>query len=143
MTLDEVIATMYASMSFAPGEQPDWDAQSAVFAPHARLVRVRDDGIYEFDPYSFRENLEEMIASGALPSFFERELWRDAQVYGDLAHVLSAYEMRASRNGDVLCRAIKSIQLFQHDNRWWISAMIWRRESAAIRIDDGPRRTGK
>lgn len=127
MTLDEVIAKMYASMSFEPGGRPDWDAQREVFAPGARLVRVRDDGVFEFDPASFREDYERMIAAGSLSSFFERELWREENVYGDVAHVLSAYEIRTSRDGELVSRAIKSIQLFAKNGRWWISAMIWRR----------------
>ena len=131
MTLDEVITTMYASMSFEPGGEPDWAAQREVFAPAARLVRVRDEGVFEFDADSFRADLHQMIESGALPSFFERELWREEQVYDDIAHVLSGYEMRSSRDGAPICRAIKSIQLFRRDGRWRISAMIWRRENAS------------
>ena len=141
MTLDAVINRMYASMSFERGGRPDWAGQRDVFAPHARLVRVTDEGVFEFDPQGFRHNLRTMIDSGVLPSFYERELWRDAHVYGDIAHVLSAYEMRSSRDGDVLCRAIKSIQLFQQGGRWWISAMIWRRGSDRIHIDDAPPHT--
>ncbi len=135
MSLDAVIDRMYASMSFEAGEAPDWDAQAEVFAPSARLVRVNDDGVFEFDPRSFRANFEEMITSGALPSFWESELWRDVDQYGDFAHVLSAYEMRASRDGPLVARAIKSIQLFRKDGRWWISAMLWRREGRDVRIE--------
>jgi hypothetical protein len=133
---------MYASMSFERGGAPDWAAQEEVFAHRARLVRVTDDGVYEFNPQSFRDDYQSKIDSGALPSFYERELWREERVYGDIAQVLSAYEMRASRDGEFLCRAIKSIQLFREHGRWWISAMIWRRESGAVAIPDaGPPQT--
>ena len=134
MTLDRIIGDMYASMCFERGQKPDWQTQSEVFAPNARLVRVNDSGIYEFDPRTFRENFEQMIDSGALPSFWEGEIWRETHTFGDIAHVLSAYEMRASRCGDVVSRAIKSIQLYQRDSRWWISAMLWRREGENVRI---------
>ena len=77
MSLDDVIRKMYASMSFERGERPDWQAQREVFAPAARLVRVRDDGVFTFDPESFRADYESMIRSGDLQSFFEREIWRD------------------------------------------------------------------
>lgn len=139
MSIDDVIKRMYASMCFEAGGTPDWDAQSEVFAESARLVRVNDEGVFELDPRSFRANLEEMIASGALPSFWEGEIWRDVDQYDDFAHVLSAYEMRASRDGELLCRAIKSIQLFRKDGRWWISAMLWRREGRNVRIGAGRR----
>lgn len=140
MSLDRIIEDLYASVSFERGERPDWALQDEIFAPAARLVRVNDSGVFEFDPQTFRANLEQMIDSGTLPSFWEGELWRDAHEYGDIAHVLSAYEIRASREGEVVGRAIKSIQLFRREGRWWISAMLWRREGEHVRVGDRPRK---
>jgi hypothetical protein len=138
MTVNGVIERMYASMCFEAGGFPDWETQSDVFAPSARLVRVNDDGVFEFDPRTFRADLESKIASGALSSFWEGEIWREVREFGDFAHVLSAYEMRPSREGELLCRAIKSIQLVRKDGRWWISAMLWRREGREVRISERP-----
>ncbi|HEY6893949.1 MAG TPA: hypothetical protein VI258_07265 [Rhodanobacteraceae bacterium] len=118
---------MYAAMSFERGGEPDWQAQAEVFAPNARLVRVREDGVFEFDPQSFRADYERMIRTGEVPSLYERELSRDTKVFNNIAHVLSEYELRTSREGAFISRAIKSIQLFERGGRWWISAMIWRR----------------
>jgi hypothetical protein len=126
MNLDEVIAAMYGSFSFEEGARPDWELQREIFAPGARLVRVNDEGVLEFDPESFRQNLEGMIGSGAMTSFSEREVWREVQDFGDVAHVLSEYETPHFR-------AVKSIQLFRRDGRWWISAMIWRHDRSVTR----------
>jgi hypothetical protein len=139
MSLDRIIADLYASMSFEPGGRPDWCLQAEVFAPGARLVRVNDSGVFEFDPRTFRDDFEGMIDSGVLPSFWEGELWRETHQYGDIAHVLSGYEMRTSRAGEVVSRAVKSMQLFERDGRWWISAMLWRREGEHVRIGNKPR----
>jgi hypothetical protein len=130
VTLDGVIAQMYDSMCFEAGCRPDWSRQLELFAPGARLVRVNDDGVFEFDLPSFQQNLEAMIESGTLASFWEGELWRETREFGDVAHVLSAYEIRSRRGGEVVSRAVKSIQLFQRSGRWWISAMLWRREGS-------------
>jgi hypothetical protein len=127
MTIDEVLAALYQSCSFAPGERPDWDRQREILAPNARMVRVNDEGVFEFTPQTFRENLEQMIASGTLSSFHEAELWHQAHEFGDIAHALSVYETRLQPDGDVIDHGVKSIQLFRRDGRWWISAMIWRR----------------
>ena len=134
MTVDDVIAAMYESMCFDHGGHPDWERQSELFAPEARLVRVNDDGIFEFNVRSFRDDLEKKIASGAVASFWEKELWHDVREFGDIAHVLSVYEMRTSRYAEPLERAVKSIQMFQQAGRWWISAMIWRREGSRFRL---------
>lgn len=126
MTLEETIAAMYASFSFEEGSGPDWARLADIFAPGARLVRVNDDGVFEFDLASFQENLRQMIDSGALTSFRETEVRHEVQDFGDVAHVLSEYETP-------LYRAVKSIQLFRRDGRWWISAMIWRRDRSVAR----------
>jgi len=131
VTIDQVIAALYESCSFAPGERPDWNKQLEILAPNARMVRVNDQGVFEFTPQTFRENLEQMIDSGTLPSFYEHELRHETQEFGDIAHVLSVYEMRMTADGDVIDHAVKSIQLFRRDGRWWISAMIWRRGISA------------
>jgi hypothetical protein len=133
-TLDAVIAEMYDTVSFEAGRRPDWSRQENIFAPGARLVRVNDNGIFEFDLASYRENFEAMIDSGEMPSFWEGELWRDTREFDDVAHVLSAYEARRARGGEVLNRGVNSIQLFRRDGRWWISAMIWRREGKTVSI---------
>jgi hypothetical protein len=136
--LDSVIAEMYDAVSFENGERPDWNRQDAIFAPDARLVRVHDGGVFEFGLDSYRANFEAMIDSGEMPSFWEAELWRETRLFDDVAHVLSAYESRRTRNGEFLGRGVNSLQLFRRDGRWWISAMIWRREGAAVRIPDAP-----
>ena len=134
MTIDEVIKEMYDVVSFEPGQRPDWRREDAIFAPGARVVRVNDSGVFEFDMNAFARNFDAMIDSGALPSFWEGEIWRRTDLFGDMAHVLSAYESRRSRDGEYINRGVNSIQLFQRDGSWWISAMIWRRDGAEVRI---------
>ena len=136
--LDAIIAEMYDTVCFENGERPDWRRQEAIFAADARMVRINDSGVFEFDMQSYKENFEAMIDSGEMPTFWEGELWRETREFGDMAHVLSAYETRRTRNGEVLNRGVNSIQLFKRDGRWWISAMIWRREGKNVRIALAP-----
>ncbi len=134
MSIDSVIKEMYAMVSFEPGTRPDWTRQPEIFAAGARLVRVNDDGIFEFGLDSFRANFESMIDSGLLPSFWEGEIWRETHLFGDVAHVLSAYETRQTRDGAMLNRGVNSIQLVERYGNWQISAMIWRRDGKGVQI---------
>ena len=136
MSIDSVIAEMYEMVSFEPGTRPDWSRQLEIFTPDARLVRVNDEGVFEFTPETFRRNFESMIDSGVLPSFWEGEIWRETHQFAEVAHVLSAYETRRTRDGAMVNRGVNSIQLFERDGRWWISAMIWRRDGKAVKIPD-------
>lgn len=132
--IDDVIAEMYDIVSFEPGQRPDWSRQEKIFVPNARLVRVRDEGVFEFDVLTFQQNFDAMIDSGELPSFWEAEIWRETRQYDDVVHMLSAYDTRRRRGGEFLGRGVNSIQLFRRGGHWWISAMIWRREGATVRI---------
>ena len=134
--LDTIIARMYAGVCFEPGQRPDWSTEDEIFAPGARMVRINDDGVFAFDLTSYRRDFERMIDSGEMPSFWEGELWRETRLFGDMAHVLSAYETRRTRGGAPLNRGVNSIQLFRRGGRWWVSAMLWRREGREVRIPD-------
>ena len=133
--LDSVILEMYDSICFEKGERPDWSRGAAIYSPDARMVRINDAGVFEFaNQDAYRENFEAMIDSGELPSFWEGELWRETRLFGDMAHVFSAYETRRSRGGEFMNRGVNSIQLFRRDGQWRISAMIWRREGRDVKI---------
>ena len=127
--LDAIIAAMYESVCYEAGGHPDWKTDEEIFAPGARMVRINDSGVFEFDMPSYRENFEQMISSGELPSFWEGEIWRETRLFGDMAHVLSAYETRRTRNGPLLNRGVNSIQLFYDGSRWWIVTIYCQHES--------------
>lgn len=138
--LDSVILEMYDSICFEQGQRPDWSRSAAIYAPDARMVRINDAGVFEFaNQEAYRRNFEAMIDSGEMPSFWEGELWRETRQFGDMAHVFSAYETRRSRRGEFMNRGINSIQLFQRDGHWKISAMIWRREGRDVSIPNQAR----
>ena len=138
--LDSIIAAMYESVCYEAGGHPDWETDEKIFAPGARMVRINDGGVFEFDRASYRKDFERMIAGGELPSFWEGEIWRETRLFGDMAHVLSAYETRRTRGGPDVNRGVNSIQLFKRDGQWKISAMIWRREGRDVRIPLEPDR---
>jgi len=58
--------------------------------------------------------------------FYEREIHRTTHRAGDVAHVLSTAESRASPNGPAQGRSIDSLGLYWDGKRWWIaSANVW------------------
>jgi hypothetical protein len=71
-----------------------------------------------------------------MTSCWESEIWRETRQFGEVAHVLSAYESRRSRDGEIRNRGVNSIQLFRRGDHWSISAMLWRREGREVRIPD-------
>ena len=54
--------------------------------------------------------------------FFEFEIKRIVEAYGDLAQVWSSFELRNSPDGEALSRGVNSISLYRFDARWWVAS---------------------
>ena len=62
--------------------------------------------------------------------FYEKEIARRVEQFGQIAHVWSTYESRHDPGEAVpFMRGINSIQLFNDGNRWWILSIYWQQES--------------
>jgi hypothetical protein len=124
--LDELMRTFYEVISFEHGSAPDWDSMAGLFSRHARITRVTPEATDYMDLASFRDMAEELLELGAFTSFFERELARRTDRFGDVIHVASAYETRVSPLAvDYLERGVNSLQLIREDGSWKIVSLCW------------------
>ena len=126
-----VIGEMYAMIS-GPAGPRDWSRQASCFVPDAHQVRTWVDE--QGRPQRLVMSLEE-YAANTTPffsenAFYEIETSRRIDLFGNIAHVWSAYEARRSPDdADVERRGINSIQLFRDpDLGWRIIHMIWDNE---------------
>ena len=62
--------------------------------------------------------------------FYEKEVHRETQRFGNIAHVFSTYESRTKADGPIIARGINSIQAYWDGKRWWITNAIWDEERA-------------
>lgn len=61
--------------------------------------------------------------------FFEKEIARRTESFGQIAHVFSTYEARHSPDDEKpFLRGINSIQLMSDGKRWWIVTIFWQAE---------------
>ena len=60
--------------------------------------------------------------------FYESEIHRKTQRFGNIANVLSTYESKNTESGPIIDRGVNSIELFWDGDRWWIVTVIWDRE---------------
>lgn len=124
--LDELMRAFYEVISFENGGTPDWESMADLFSKHARITRVTPEGIDFMDLAGFRNMAEELLEVGAFTSFFERELARRTDRFGDVIHIASAYETRVSPMAvDYLERGVNSLQLVREDGNWKIVSLCW------------------
>jgi hypothetical protein len=128
-TVDGIIAAFYDVISGPAGTPRQWQRDSTLYISGVRFVsmsvrqgrpvaRVSDHGQYI-------ANVNDALVRNG---FVERELNRVTRRFGNIAHVFSTYEYRASENGPVQGRGVNSIQLFWDGTRWWIANATWDEE---------------
>jgi hypothetical protein len=126
-----VIDEMYAMIS-GPAGPRDWSRQANSFLPEARQVRtwVDERGRPVKKSMTLEEYARDTTPFFAAKPFYEVETGRRIDLFGNIAHVWSAYEARRSPDDrDVERRGINSIQLFRDpDHGWRIIHMIWDNE---------------
>jgi hypothetical protein len=126
-----VIDEMYAMISGAAGAR-DWSRQANCFLPEARQVRtwVDEHGRVQKKSMSLDDYARDTTPFFAANAFYEVETSRRIDLFGNIAHVWSAYEARRTPDdSDVERRGINSIQLFRDSELGWrIIHMIWDNE---------------
>ena len=136
-TIDGIVTAMYECISGPKGAPPQWDRDRSLHHPKALLVPVRQApggpaaGVFDFD--GFVASRAPFLAS---TDFYEVEIARQEFRFGDIAHVLSAYEARTAPApaGKVLRRGVNSIQLMHDGERWWIVSTIWDNEREGVTL---------
>ncbi|MEM9303795.1 MAG: hypothetical protein AAGE01_16870 [Pseudomonadota bacterium] len=128
--LDALISAIYRTISGACDAERDWSLQAELFHPDARQMRTGfDDGrpwLKAMTPDEYRKNAGELLHSRP---FFEIEIGRTVQRFGNIAHVLSTYEAREDPDDPAVeRRGVNSIQCYHDGQRWWIVNMIWDNE---------------
>ncbi len=129
--IDSLIHTLYESISGPAGQERQWDQMRHMFFPRAHMIRtsVADDGT----PLALVMDVETYIETTSdyfqEHGFYEREVARRTEIFGNIAHVFSTYEARHSPDDpSPFRRGINSIQLFYAGQQWWIINMIWDNE---------------
>jgi hypothetical protein len=134
-SIEAIVAAAYDVISEPAGKKRDWKRERSLFISGARLIPTAVDAgrndvdlapqVLDVDAYIAR--VESYFAT---TGFYEKEVARRVEQFGQIAHVWSTYESRHDPNdAEPFMRGINSIQLFNNGSRWWILTIYWQHES--------------
>jgi hypothetical protein len=127
-SMDAIVNALYEVIS-GPAGARDWDRFRSLFVPGARLIPSVPDTLRGGASAKIM-SVEEYIAAAdkyfASSGFFEREIARRTDDFGNIADLWSVYESRhAAEDPEPFQRGINSIHLLKDGERWWVVTIFW------------------
>jgi len=127
---DAIIKAMYSLIS-GPAGKRNWPRLKTLYLPGARLIptgrRIHKPG--ELQVLTIDEWVEDVKDFFAEEDFYETEIVRHTDRFGNIIQAFSTYVAKNNPEGPVIARGINSIQLLFHEKRWWIVTVFWDNES--------------
>ena len=134
-SLDGILQAYYEVVSGPAGEAADRARDESLHVPGARvgITRVEPEGQHLFEIMTLGVFHDRFGGSREEP-FYEWEVHRVTQRFGNIAHVWSTYVTSDAPGGAPTARGINSIHLYHDGARWWITGWIFdvEREGNAI-----------
>lgn len=133
-TIDSTLETLYAVISGEKGEARDWELFKFLFKPDAKLIPTGKDqegtvGLRYMSPDDYIATSGSWLIENG---FFEKEIHRTTQTFGNITQVFSTYEsFHGEADTKPFMRGINSIQLLDDGTRWWVVNIYWMQESDA------------
>ena len=130
-TMDAIVTSLYDVISGPAGKKRDWDRMRSLFIPGARLIPTgkRQSGEIASRVLTVEDYINGSSKALEEGGFFEKEISRRTELYGNIAHVFSTYDSRRkSDDAKPFARGINSIQLMNDGKRWWIVTIFWQAE---------------
>ena len=126
---DSIVAALYESIS-GPAGARDWDRFRALFIPEAQLIAAfeKKDSTIGYKALSVQGYIDGADKYFKEHGFYEREVSRKLESFGNIAHVFSTYESRETADGKPFERGINSILLLNDGSRWWVVTVYWEGE---------------
>jgi hypothetical protein len=131
-TMDSIVAALYDVISGPAGQKRNWDRFRSLFVPGARLIPTGRNP--QTGEVASRVRTPEEYITRSAPlleqnGFFEREISRRTESFGNIAHLFSTYESRHKAEDEKpFARGINSIQLMNDGKRWWVVTIFWQGE---------------
>jgi hypothetical protein len=128
-TIDGIVKAFYDVISGPAGQPRQWARDRTLYRPDVRFAAMSvRNGKPVARIMSHQQYVDGSDAGFVKNGFFETEIHRAIERFGNMAHVWSTYESRQTSGGPIAERGINSLQLYFDGARWWIAAVAWEDE---------------
>lgn len=131
-SIDSIIKAVYDVISGDAGQKRDWERFRSLFHNDARLIPSgkNKEGVVGARALSPDDYITRASANMEKDGFFEREIARQVDVYGNIAQIFSTYESFHKKDEKTpFVRGINSFQLLNDGKRWWVITIYWQGET--------------
>jgi hypothetical protein len=135
-SIESAVHAVYDTIS-GPAGTRDWARFRSLFAEGARLIPIRvtaestTPSVLTVEDYAKRAG-----ANFEKNGFFEAEVSRRVERFGNIAHVFSTYESRHAPGEKPFARGINSFQLVFDGKMWKVITILWDSERAGNAIPE-------
>jgi hypothetical protein len=139
------VSALYQTISGPAGQKRDWDRMRNLFAEGGGMasILITRNGTVRRTPLTVSDYIAQSGPFLEERGFFEKEIARREERFGNIAHVWSTYESRAKESDEKpFARGINSIQLWNDGKRWWITSVVWQAEDGKNPLPEKYQKSG-
>ncbi|HET8859831.1 hypothetical protein [Marivirga sp.] len=102
-----------------------------MFSKDAKLIptQTTESGEVVYNYWTPQDYVEMYKKNRGGTAFYEQELFRITESFGNIAHCFSTYAVKTTEDGSIERRGINSIQLLKGRDRWFIMNVFWSNET--------------
>ncbi|HEX3438607.1 MAG TPA: hypothetical protein VHT24_17690 [Pseudacidobacterium sp.] len=128
-TLDDLIKALDDAIS-GPADK-DRTCLRQLLVPEARLIPVGKAKDGTITPHILTvDDWIQRVAARGHEALYEHQVKYSSEVYGNIAHLWSTYEIRPTPDGKPEMRGINSIQAFHNGTEWKVVEVLWQAETS-------------
>ncbi len=132
-SVDEIVRAVYDVISGPAGEQRNWERFRGLLHPNARLIPRGAEAVRFMSAEDYIAGADRFFLENG---FFEQEIARRTERFGNIAHVFSTYTSKRTLDDEPFARGINSIQLVFEQDRWWVISIFWQNETEAFPLPE-------
>jgi hypothetical protein len=119
-SIESIMSALTDVISGSADQERDWERFKYLFSEDAKLIptQISDNEEVVYNYWSPQEYVAMYKENRGGTAFYEQELFRITESFGNIAHCFSTYAVRTEENGEIERRGINSIQLLKGSKRW-------------------------